>query len=89
MNETPSQSSVELDTTAKGLVVPKVKVYAPHLIDGYSGNVYATDDPMTLADTAVRLLCKTVDDLTVAGIPTVYDAAVVTSMRAYAQLSPL
>ena len=89
------QSSITLATNSKGQVQPEVKVYAPPVQEitpepGLKLTIKVSredvrDEAIELARIATVALCKAVDELAMAGVPTVFSDDVVRSMRkAYA-----
>ena len=87
------QTSVTLSTNAKGVVQVDVKVYAPPrpttIKDWASGQELfpirsvqdVQDEAIELARIATVALCKAVEELTIAGVPTVFSPEAVASMR--------
>ena len=90
------QSSITLSTNSKGQVQPEVKVYAPTrpatiLDDPFAPPLLVRpmtpaevrDEAIELARIATVALCKAVDELASAGVPTVYSPEAVASMREF------
>ena len=76
-----SQSSITLSTSAKGVVQPDVKVYASPAGLAALTQVELRDEAIELARIATVVLCKAVDALATAGVPTVFSPEAVASMR--------
>ena len=82
------QTSVTLSTNAKGVVQVDVKVYAQPKglasvvpVDAMGRAIEVQDEAIELGRIATVALCKAVEELTIAGVPTVFSPEAVASMR--------